>query len=128
MERPTRATRAVLATSTEEFASAARPIIANAASGGTPASLVSVKIDAAGRWADNGQTAALREQVVELIRRNLRASDVVAHATLEDVIVLLQGAAGRQGQHVAGRLCSAIRNHHGSFSTCDSVRSKPTNM
>lgn len=55
--------------------------------------------------------APLREQVVELIRRNLRGTDVVAPAGGEELFVLLRGAAREQGYHVAGRLCSAIRNH-----------------
>jgi predicted ATPase len=60
---------------------------------------------------ENGNQAALREQVVELIRRNLRGNDVVAHSSGEDVLVLLPGAADEQGNHVAARLCAAIRNH-----------------
>lgn len=115
MERPTRATRAQLAASADEFAGAAEPAIASAVSGGAPASLLAVKVDASGAVAgvasENGQTAALREQIVELIRRNLRGNDVVAHASAEEVLVLLHGAAREQGNHVAGRLCAAIRNH-----------------
>lgn len=60
---------------------------------------------------DSGHSAAMREQVVELIRRNLRGSDIVAHASATEVLVLLLGAEREQGNHVAGRLCAAIRNH-----------------
>lgn len=114
MERPTRATRATLATSADEFANAARPVIEAAAAGGDPASLVAVKVDgaaAAASPAENGQSAALREQVVELLRRNLRTNDVVAHGSTEEMMVLLLGAAREEGVHVAARLCAAIRNH-----------------
>jgi predicted ATPase len=113
----TRSTRAVLASSTDEFADAAEPVIAHAAEGGTPTSILAVKVDspdapmmATGKQAP-GYIAALREQVVELIRRNLRGSDVVAPAAHEEVFVLLRGAAREQGYNVAGRLCSAIRSH-----------------
>ena len=113
----TRSTRAVLASSADEFAEAAEPVIANASKGGTPASILAVKVDAEtarpGLLGQQAATAAsaLREQVVELIRRNLRATDVVAPAAQEEVFVMLRGAARDQGYHVAGRLCSAIRNH-----------------
>src|SRR5688572_10035980 len=76
LDRPTRATRAHLATSAEEFAKVARPAIAAAVAGGAPASLLAVRVDVNGAPAaptlENGQSAALREQVIELIRRNLR--------------------------------------------------------
>jgi tetratricopeptide (TPR) repeat protein len=117
IERPSRATRAVLATSADDFADAANPIIERASNGGTPASVLAVKVDSSGTGvpasarAPDSYSAALREQVVELIRRNLRGTDVVAHAAAEEVFVLLRGAAREQGYYVAGRLCSAIRNH-----------------
>jgi tetratricopeptide (TPR) repeat protein len=113
LERPTRATRATLTTSADEFANAAGSAFTAAAAGGVPASLLAVKVDPNGPAlsSDNGQSAALREQVVELIRRNLRGNDVVAHASNEEVLVLLVGAARDQGNHVANRLCAAIRNH-----------------
>jgi tetratricopeptide (TPR) repeat protein len=117
LERPSRATRAVLAASADEFADAADPVIESASQGGTPASVLAVRVDSAGTGAVltprsvEAYSTALREQVVELIRRNLRGSDVVAHAGAEDVFVLLRGAAREQGYYVAGRLCSAIRNH-----------------
>ncbi len=114
MERPTRATRAQLTTSADDFALAATPAIAAAASGGTPASLLAVRVDANGQplgGGDSGNTAALREQVVELIRRNLRGNDIVAHASSEELLVLLLGVARDQGVHIASRLCAAIRNH-----------------
>lgn len=115
----TRSTRAILASSADEFAEAAEPVIAHAAESGTPTSILAVKVDSAagapmtasGKPEPAHQTAALREQVVELIRRNLRATDVVAPGAVEEVFVLLRGAAREQGYHVAGRLCSAIRNH-----------------
>lgn len=130
MERPTRATRAILTTSAEEFAGAAGSAIAAAASGGTPASLVAVSVDSAlaapsagaGFATDNGNSAALREQVVELIRRNLRGGDVVSYASPDEVLVLLQGAAREQGSHVATRLCAAIRNHAFAGSSGDRSR------
>jgi predicted ATPase/GGDEF domain-containing protein len=124
LERPTRATRAVLTTSVEEFAGAAGSAIKNASSGGTPISLVAVKVDSngAGVQIDNGNAAALREQVVELIRRNLRGSDVVSHASPEEVLVLLQGAAREQGNLVASRLCAAVRNHAFAGSSGDRPR------
>jgi tetratricopeptide (TPR) repeat protein len=114
VERPTRATRAILTTSAEEFANAVAPAIATAVSGGAPASVVAVKVEVhgtGGTSSDNGQSAALREQVVELIRRNLRGHDVVAQASAGEVLVLLNGAADEQGNYVARRLCAAIRNH-----------------
>jgi diguanylate cyclase (GGDEF)-like protein len=116
LERPTRATRAQLTTSADDFASAARSAIDAAAAGGTPTSLIAVRVDAnalpsATAGGDSGQAAALREQVVELIRRNLRGNDIVAHASTEEMLVLLLGAALEQGIHIAGRLCAAIRNH-----------------
>ena len=66
---------------------------------------------ATGKQGVQAALTALREQVVELIRRNLRGTDVVAPAAAEEVFVLLRGAAREQGYHVAARLCSAIRNH-----------------
>src|SRR5688572_28450743 len=115
LERPGRATRAVLAASADELADTADPIIDQASKGGTPASLLAVKLDGSGASPSlrvpETFAAALREQVVELIRRNLRGTDVVAHAAAEEVFVLLRGAARDQGYHVAGRLGSAIRNH-----------------
>ena len=116
-ERPSRATRAVLAATADEFADTAEPIIKDASKGGTPASLLAVKVDSAGPGTPvparnaEGYAVALREQVIELIRRNLRGTDMVAHAVAEEVFVLLRGAAREQGYYVAGRLCSAIRNH-----------------
>lgn len=113
----TRSTRAVLASSADEFAEVAEPVIANAAKGGTPTSILAIRVDSEGaRPGLLGQqppttAALLREQVVELIRRNLRGTDVVAPAAQEEVFVMLRGAARLQGHHVAGRLCSAIRNH-----------------
>jgi len=59
----------------------------------------------------NGHAAALREQVLELVRRNLRGSDLVGVPSDEEMLILLPGAADQQGNHVAVRLCSAIRNH-----------------
>ena len=114
MERPTRATRAILTTSAEEFANAVAPAITTAVSGGAPSSLLAVKVEVNGAGAsasDHTQSAALREQVVELIRRNLRGNDVVTQASAEEVLVLLNGAADEQGNYIAGRLCAAIRNH-----------------
>ncbi len=114
MERPTRATRAQLTTSAEEFANVATPVIDTAAAGGSPAAVLAVRIDplvTTPTSPDTGNSAALREQVVELIRRNLRGGDLVSHASPEELLVLLHGAAREQGDHVAGRLCAAIRNH-----------------
>ena len=111
MERPTRATRALLATSAEEFAAVATPVIAAAAGGGTPASLIAVRVDSPVGTASEHAQAAMREQVIELVRRNLRGNDVVCCGATEDILVLLNGANRDQGNHVAGRLCSAIRNH-----------------
>ncbi|HEU4996313.1 MAG TPA: AAA family ATPase [Gemmatimonadaceae bacterium] len=83
--------------------------------GEAPVSLIAVKVDGNGSapsaTGDVVNSAALREQVVELVRRNLRSGDVVAHASPEEFLVLLQGAAQQQGSQVAGRLCAAIRNH-----------------
>ena len=66
---------------------------------------------ATGKQGAQAAMAPLREQVVELVRRNLRGTDVVAPIASEEVFVLLRGADRDQGYHVAGRLCSAIRNH-----------------
>ena len=85
MERPTRATRAVLTTSADEFAGALGSAIASSTSGGQQTSLLAVIVDkqpgdsAGGSAAENGNSAALCEQVVELIRRNLRGNDIVGH-------------------------------------------------
>lgn len=112
LERPSRATRAVLAASASEFAAAAGSAISAAVAGKQATALLAVKVDKGGNGtAVNGQAAALREQILELIRRNLRGSDMVAQPSNEDLLVLLPGAAGEQGNHVAVRLCSAIRNH-----------------
>src|SRR5688572_11513400 len=128
-ERPTRATRAQLASSAAEFDSAARPAIDSAAADGTPTSLLAVKLDggaAASGGSDNGHSAALREQVVELIRRNLRSNDVVAHAAADEVLVLLPGAALDEGNHIASRLCAAIRSHAFAGSAADRPRTGVT--
>ena len=107
VERPTRATRAILTTSADEFANAAGSAIGTAVAGGAPISLLAVKVDVTPVAGENGQSAAVREQIVELIRRNLRGHDVVAHTSAEEVLVLLHGAAREQGNHVASRLCAA---------------------
>jgi predicted ATPase len=109
---PTRATRAQLAASAEEFAALARAAIAAAVANRATASLLALRVDSGnGASKDTSNSAALREQVVELIRRNLRAVDVVAHGTSDEVLILLQGASREQGGQIAGRLCAAIRNH-----------------
>ena len=75
--------------------------------------MLALRIDATGNGAskDTGNSAALREQVVELIRRNLRTGDVVSHAATDEVLILLHGTTREQGSQIADRLCSAIRNH-----------------
>jgi tetratricopeptide (TPR) repeat protein len=110
---PTRATRAQLAASAEEFAALAKSAIAAAIASAATTSLVALRVDTNGNGGlkDGGNSAALREQVVELIRRNLRTGDVVSHAASEDVLILLHGASREQGNQIADRLCSAIRNH-----------------
>jgi diguanylate cyclase (GGDEF)-like protein len=97
--------------SANEFVAAAGPAIAAAAAGEQAASVLAVKVDKTNGKALNGQAAALREQILELIRRNLRGSDLVGVPTDEEMLILLPGAAREQGNHVAVRLCSAIRNH-----------------
>ena len=75
-------------------------------------SLLAVRMDKGANSAFlSGHAAALREQVLELIRRNLRGSDLVGVPSDEEMLILLPGAAGEQGNHVAVRLCAAIRNH-----------------
>lgn len=112
MERPSRATRAALASTANEFAVAAGTAISEAVAGKQAAALVAVRVDTQGNGlAANGQAAALKEQILELVRRNLRGGDVVGVPSDEEMLILLPGAAGEQGNHVAVRLCSAIRNH-----------------
>lgn len=129
----TRSTRAALASSADEFADAAEPAIARAAEGGTPTSVLAVRVDpadgdasAAGKAGAKAGAASLPEQVVELIRRNLRGTDVVASAGTGEMFVLLRGAAREQGYYVAGRLCSAIRNH--AFSASGSAERSRTGI
>jgi diguanylate cyclase (GGDEF)-like protein len=121
LERPTRATRAILTTSATEFANAAGSAIAEASAQGAPTTLLAVKVDTNGASPkpDPGHASAVREQVVELIRRNLRGTDVVAHPSAEEMMVLLPGASRDQGNHVAGRLCAAVRNHAFAGNTGD---------
>lgn len=111
MDRPNRATRALLASATE-FADAAGPAIAAAIAEDRSAALVAVRVDrTSDGWNPEGHAAALREQILELIRRNLRGSDMVGVPSDDEMLILLPGAADEQGNHVAVRLCSAIRNH-----------------
>jgi diguanylate cyclase (GGDEF)-like protein len=125
-ERPTRATRAQLAASASEFAKTAANSISAAAAEGPPASILAVKVDSqslpADVTADAGHLAALREQVVELIRRNLRGNDIVAHSSPDEVVVLLPGAARQEGNHVAGRIAAAVRSHAFAGTTADRAR------
>jgi diguanylate cyclase (GGDEF)-like protein len=111
VERPPRATKAVLASSANEFVSVAGSAISAAISGQQAASVLAVRMDRGNGAFLNGHAAALREQVLELIRRNLRGSDLVGVPSDEEMLILLPGAADQQGNHVAVRLCSAIRNH-----------------
>ncbi|MGH7680138.1 MAG: ATP-binding protein [Gemmatimonadaceae bacterium] len=120
LERPTRATRAQLAPSAAEFARAAAAAIDAAAAGGDPASMLAVRVDANGAAEiDPGHVGALREQIVELIRRNLRGNDVVSHSTPDEVLVLLAGAARQEGTLIASRICAAIRTHSFAGSAAD---------
>ena len=122
LDRPTRATRAILASSATEFASAAESAIGAGVSAGVPTSLLVVKIDSSAVTpSDAVHASAIREQVVELIRRNLRGGDVVSH-TPEEVLVLLSGATRDQGVQVAFRLTAAIRNHAYAGNTGDKPR------
>ena len=73
------------------------------------ASFLSVKLDGTSGAARDG--GAPREQVVELVRRNLRSPDIVAHGPGDEVLILLLDAPEESARHIAGRLCSAIRNH-----------------
>jgi tetratricopeptide (TPR) repeat protein len=54
--------------------------------------------------------AALAEQVVELLRRNLRHGDVLSIGT-DAIQVLLPATARDQALHVASRLGTAVRQH-----------------
>lgn len=108
LERPTRATRALLLTSVTEFTDVSEGAIAERSAAGQPTCLLGVVLDASP--ASESQAAALREQVVELIRRNLRGNDVVAH-TSGELYVLLPGASPEQGQLIARRLGAAVRGH-----------------
>jgi tetratricopeptide (TPR) repeat protein len=75
--------------------------------------MLAVRVDANGAAPSEADAtqSAMREQVVELIRRNLRGNDVVSHSSPDEVLVLLPGAARQEGNHVAGRICAAIRSH-----------------
>ena len=112
MERPPRATKAVLTTSANEFVTVAGSAITASISSEQATSLLAVRMDRGTNGLFlKGQAESLREQVLELIRRNLRGSDLVGVPTDEEMLILLPGAADQQGNHVAVRLCSAIRNH-----------------
>ena len=112
MERPSRATQALFLPAANDFVAAAGPAIAAAVAGEQATSVLAVRVDKPSTSkAANGQAAALREQILELIRRNLRGSDLVGVPSDEEMLILLPGAANEQGNHVAVRLCSAIRNH-----------------
>jgi len=106
-ERPTRTNRAILLSSPAEFAAAAESALAERGAQ-RACTLLAVEIDA-GAGADT-QAGAIREQVVELVRRNLRATDVVSNVAGE-VSVLLPGTPPDEGRELAQRLCAAIRNH-----------------
>jgi diguanylate cyclase (GGDEF)-like protein len=112
VERPSRANQALLVPSANEFSAAAAPAIQAAVAGEQATSVLAVRVDRnfAGKPI-NGEAAVLREQILELIRRNLRGSDLVGVPSDEEMLILLPGAAREQGNHVAVRLCSAIRNH-----------------
>lgn len=95
-----------------DFVAAAGPAVAAAVASEQATSVLAVKVDKAANGKSlNGQAAAIREQILELIRRNLRGSDLVGVPSDEEMLILLPGAAREQGNHVAVRLCSAIRNH-----------------
>jgi diguanylate cyclase (GGDEF)-like protein len=112
VERSPRATKAVLTTSANEFVTVAGSAITASISSEQATSLLAVRMDKGANGAFlHAQAASLREQVLELIRRNLRGSDLVGVPTDEEMLILLPGAADQQGNHVAVRLCSAIRNH-----------------
>ena len=91
---------------------------------------MAVKFDAPPSFPESGhdglQSAALREQVIELIRRNLRGYDVVAQSSQDEVVVLLPRAARQEGNHVAGRLCAAIRSHSFAGTVSDRTRTAIT--
>lgn len=121
LERPTRATRAVLLTSPTEFADAVDAAIAER-SVGRSAVLFAVAIEAPGvAPRSESQTAAIREQVVELVRRNLRGTDVVLPGG-DELTVLLPGTSAEQGRFIAQRLCAAIRSHAFATVMGDRVR------
>jgi diguanylate cyclase (GGDEF)-like protein len=111
VERPSRATQAHFLPSANEFAAAAAPAIEAAVAGERAASVLAVRVDKHNGKSLNGHTAIVLEQILELIRRNLRGSDLVGVPSDEEMLILLPGAARDQGNHVAVRLCSAIRNH-----------------
>src|SRR4051812_15658748 len=90
MERPTRATRAILTTSITEFSDAVHTAIASAVERDEGAALLSVILDqneTDGAPA-SAHSEAVQQQVIELIRRNLRGNDVVAHPPGDELMVL----------------------------------------
>lgn len=120
MERPTRSTRAVLAASAADFAAAVESAIAANAAQAQTTAFVRVRVDAASTPSSLTITA-LREQVVELLRRNLRHGDVLSHDS-DEISLLLPATTRDQATHVASRLGAAVRQHAFPASSGDRPR------
>lgn len=116
-----------MAASASDFAGAAEAAIASGIGAGAATSLLAVEVDAGGDAAasETSHGSAVREQVVELIRRNLRGTDVVTHSATE-ILVLLPGATREQGNMVARRIGAAIRNHAFAGNVGDRARTTVT--
>ena len=109
MERATRSTRATLAGTPEEFASAVEQALASDAVAGNVTALTRVRVDEPS-LPPGVSRPVLREQVIELLRRNLRNGDVL-HAEDEAITVLLPATPADQATLVASRLAAAVRSH-----------------
>lgn len=111
MERSIRSTRASLAASAGEFAEAVDSAIGAGAANGPPTALLVARVDPQPRFQlDQAAQAAVGEQAVELIRRNLRHGDVVFHAG-DEIVVLLPETPADEARRVAFRLSAAVRGH-----------------
>lgn len=120
MERPTRSTRANLAASASEFAAAVESAVAANAAASQPTAFLSVSVDPLS-LPGGAAAMGIREQVVELLRRNLRQGDELSHET-EEIALLLPATTRDQAVFVASRLAAAVRQHGFPGTTGDRPR------
>lgn len=118
MERPTRSTRASLAPSASDFTAAVSAAIAAGAAKGQATAFVVGRIDQT-VVGPGASTAAIEEQVIEVLRRNLRHGDVLWHEA-DVASILLPSTLRDQAVQVASRLGASVRQH--SFSAARGER------